>query len=111
MAIRQLQGGEEFSRPLYSIFAFGTNAASMLRPNPSFPRSLRRAAAVHPRKAFPARAVARRFIVDERVIRDPMMRRVVGADFVFLSSPRPSMSTAAFAISRTGWRMVVRLLQ
>src|ERR1700679_36405 len=42
MAIRQLQGGEEFSRPLYSIFAFGTNAASMLRPNPSFPRSLRR---------------------------------------------------------------------
>src|ERR1700743_1643133 len=98
MAFRQQRGADEFSRPLVCDFGFWHQCgidASVELPG-------RFAVPFHPREVFPPRAVARRFIVDERVIRDPMMRRVVGADFVFLSSPRPSMSTAAFAISRTG---------
>jgi hypothetical protein len=58
---------------------------------------------------FVVRPAARRFNVDERVIRVPIMRRVVGADFMPRASARPSISIAAFAISRTGCRIVVKL--
>src|SRR5580692_10091826 len=50
---------------------------------------------------------ARRFMVDERVIKVPGIRRVGGSDRALRSPGSLSISMAVCAISRTGCRMVV----